>query len=238
MIKGKDSRKVFEVFQKGSFMEGATFWEKLKWWFKNVYWFHFKLATFVVIGVVILSIVLITDLVTRKYNDIDYILAGAVFADTEQMGELSNHLAGFIDEDPNDDKTPAIGHQMLTTESIMGSGDQALVMDEYNSASIQKIGVCMADDEILLFFFDRQYAEWYAKDGAFEPLSEFGIESENGYYVRVDGLPIFKELGIVHNDGIYAGIKVKTDERMKVERIAAKYEKAGRALASLLATAE
>lgn len=239
MKKSRDTREIFAVFKPDSFMAEATFWEKLKYWFKNVYWYHFRIATFAVIVVSILAVMLINDVITREYNDLDYILAGAVFADTEQMQALSDHLGSFIPaaggEDGEDAPKASVGRQMLSTESIMGSGDQALAIDEYNAASIDKISVSMADDEILLFFFDRRYAEWYAKSGAFEPLSEFGIESVNEYYIRVDETPFIRELGIIHNDGIYAAIKVKNHERKENERIIQKYENAALALSGLLA---
>lgn len=239
MKKSRDTREIFAVFKPDSFMAEATFWEKLKYWFKNVYWYHFRIATFAVIVASILAVILINDVFTREYNDLDYILAGAVFADTEQMQALSDHLGSFIPvaggEDGEEAPKASVGRQMLSTESIMGSGDQALAIDEYNAASIDKISISMADDEILLFFFDRRYAEWYAKSGAFEPLSEFGIESDNEYYIRVDEIPFIKELGIIHNDGIYAAIKVKNHERKENERIIQKYENAALALSGLLA---
>lgn len=239
MKKSRDTREIFAVFKPDSFMAEATFWEKLKYWFKNVYWYHFRIATFVVIAVGILVVMLINDVMTREYNDLDYILAGAVFADTEQMQALSDHLGSFIPtegENTDGEEKPkaSVGRQMLSTESIMGSGEQALAIDEYNAASIDKISVSMADDEILLFLFDRRYAEWYARSGAFEPLSEFGIESDNEYYVRIDEIPFIKELGISHNDGIYAAIKVKNEERKENERIMQKYENAALALSGLL----
>ncbi|MBQ9985442.1 MAG: hypothetical protein IJP38_03950 [Oscillospiraceae bacterium] len=239
MKKSRDSRDVFAVFKPGSFMGDASFWEKLKYWFKNVYWFHFRWLTLGVIVAIVLACMLISDVTNREYNDLDYILAGSVFADVEQMREFSDYLGGFIevvDEDPDDGEVqkPKVGHQMLSVESIMGSGDQALAVDEYSAASRDKISVSMANDEVLLFFFDRRYAEWYAKEGAFEPLSGFGIESENEYYVRVDELPIIEKIGINHRDGIYAAIKVKTEPRMKNERIAKKYETAGIVLSGLL----
>ncbi len=239
MKNSRDSRDVFAVFKPGSFMENASFWEKLKYWFKNVYWFHFRTATFIVIAVIILGCTLISDIVNRRYNDLDYILAGSVFANTEQMTELSEYLGSFIDvpdENPDDDEVQhaAVGHQMLCTESVMGTGDQALAIDEYNAASIDKISVSMADDEILFFLFDKRYAEWYAKEGAFEPLSSFGLGGEDEYFVRVDNLPAIKEIGISHRDGIYAAIKIKTPSRAEKERIAEKYENAKAVLSGLL----
>jgi len=239
MKKSRDSRDVFAVFKPGSFMGNASFWEKLKYWFKNVYWYHFRVATFAVIAVVVLGSMLISDIANREYNDLDYILGGSVYADIEQMRELSDYFGSFIavaDEEPDDEEIPKakVGHQMLSVESIMGSGDQANAIDEYTAASRDKISVSMADDEILLFLFDKRYIEWYAAEGAFEPLKNFGIESENEYFVRIDELPGIAEIGINHRDGIYAGIKIKTDARMKNERIAKKYETAGLVLSGIL----
>ncbi|MBE6965741.1 MAG: hypothetical protein E7441_06880 [Ruminococcaceae bacterium] len=239
MKNSRDSRDVFAVFKPGSFMEDASFWEKLKYWFSNVYWFHFRTATFIVILAVVMGCMIISDITNREYNDLDYILGGAVFANIEQMGQLSGYLGSFIevpDENPDDEVTPQaeVGHQMLCTESVMGTGDQALAVDEYNAASIDKISVSMADDEILLFLFDKRYAEWYAKEGAFEPLSSFGLGGENEYFVRVDNLPRIEEIGIIHRDGIYAAIKIKTPSRMEKERIAEKYEKAAAVLFGIL----
>lgn len=239
MKNSKDSRDIFAVFKPDSFMGDASFWEKFRYWFKNVYWFHFRWITLGVIVAIVLSCSLIYDIANREYNDLDYILAGSVFADIEQMHALSDHLGSFItvaDEDPDDGMVPKakVGHQMLSVESIMGSGDQALAIDEYSVASRDKINVSMANDEILLFFFDRRYAEWYAKEGAFEPLSSFGIESENEYYVRVDELPVIKEIGINHRDGIYAGIKIITPAREKNERIMQKYKNAAAVLSGLI----
>ncbi len=239
MKKSRDSRDVFAVFKPGSFMEDASFWEKLKYWFCNVYWFHFRTATFIAIAAVILVCTIISDVTNREYNDLDYILGGSVFADTEQMGKLSEYLGSFIevtDENPDDEEIPQaeVGHQMLCTESVMGTGDQALAIDEYNAASIDKISVSMANDEVLLFLFDKRYAEWYAKEGAFEPLSSFGLGGEDEYFVRVDNLPKIEEIGIIHRTGIYAAIKIKTPSRLEKERIVEKYEKAAAVLSGVL----
>ena len=232
MKKSRDSREIFAVFRKGSFMEEATFGEKFRYWFKNVYLYHFGFFTLIAIVVAILAFSLIGDVINREYNDLDYILGGSVFASDEQLDALSDHLSGFIEKESGEEVTT--GQQLLCTESILGTGDAALALDEYNAGSIEKITVSMADDEVLLFFFDKKYIEWYAAMGAFEPLSEFGIESDNGYYVRVDSLPVIEELGIICKNGLYAGIKVKTKSRMENERIAKKYENSGKALYGLL----
>lgn len=234
MKDSRDYRDVFAVFKKDSFMEGATFFEKLRYWFKNVYWFHFRYATLGVILAAIFAVTLASDVFFREYNDLDFVLAGAIFADTDEMQKLSADISAFVTP-AEPDATAKIGRQMLSTRSAVGTGSNAIAMDEITAANIDKISVTMADDEILLFFFDRRYAEWYAKEGAFEPLSSFGIESDNDYFVRVDNTPFWADYNIAHDNGIYAGIKVKTDFRIKKERIVKKYENAANVLKGILA---
>ncbi len=225
MRKSRDSRDVFAVFKRGSFMEGEPFSKKLKYWFKNVYWFHFKFATFAVIIAAILAGVLVYDLTHQKKNDLDYIVGGDVFANTTQMNELSDYFEKVL-ADGDKKASMKVGYQMLCTANSSDSTPSGM-KDDLAYANANKIEVCMADNEVLLFLFDAEYVEWYAKNGAFEDLSEYGIESENPYYVRIDDSAIIKKVGINHNeDGLYAAIKVKNSERKEDARILEKYENA------------
>ncbi len=234
MKKSHDSRDVFAVFKRGSFMEGESFSKKLNYWFKNVYWFHFKFATFAVIIAAILAGVLIYDLTHQQKNDLDYIIGGDVFADTTQMIELTDYFEKVL---ANGDKSASlkVGYQMLCTANATDSLPDGM-KDDLAYANVNKIEVCMADNEIVLFFFDAEYVEWYAKNGAFEDLSKYGIESENPYYVRVDDAEIIKKVGVYHNDdGLYAAIKVKNSERKEDARIMKKYENAVKIVKALCA---
>ncbi len=229
-MKSRDSYDVFEVFKPGH-MEGASFFQKFAYWFKNVFVPHFGLFTIIGIIIVVLLFTLVKDIVTSEHNDLDFILGGAVYADTEQMNALADYLGSFIEKE--DGKEVLVGKQMLCTGSIFGSGDAALAFDEYAAASIDKITVSFADDEILLFLLDKKYAEWYKKEGAFEKLSTFGIESEDEYLVRIEDSEIIKELGIESNE-LYGAIKVITDGRRKKARIMEKYENAAAALLGII----
>lgn len=232
MKKGKDNYDVFEVFKKGSFMDGAPFGKKLAYWFKNVYWYHFKLATLIAILVIIGASALIYDVTHITHNDLDYILGGAVYASSEQMNALSEYLGDAITAP--DGEEPSVGRQMLCTESVSGITSQKIDYDEYAAASIDKITVSFADDEILLFLLDKKYIEWYAEQGAFEPLSEFGAGEKNEYYIDISESEVIKKLGIKSNDGIYAAIKVINDSRSGNERIMKKYDNAAAALRALM----
>lgn len=235
MKKGRDSRDVFAVFKKDSFMKDATFGKKLAYWFKNIYWCYFALPTVGIIAAALIVGGIAYDITHPEYNDIDFVVAGSLLADKEQMDMISDRMKAFID--PYDDENgPKIGYQSLCTRSIV---DQAIgkdAIDDGTRANIEKITLTMTDDDVLLFFFDKKYIEWYADDGAFEPLENFGIESEDEYFVRVDETPFFKDIGISHYDGIYAGIKVRRGPRLKDnERMNGKYINAANVLSGILA---
>ncbi len=234
MKPSRDSRDVFAVFKPDSFMKDATFFEKLKYWFKNVYWYHFRIATFIAILLVVFVCTLISDIFFKEYNDLDYVLGGALFASTQDMVAISDEFSAMITPKGAEEESK-VGYQMLCTQSIVGTGASGEILDEGTRANIDKITVTMADDEVLLFFFDKKYIEWYAEQGAFEPLSEFGIESEDEYFVRVDETEFFKKFDLPNHTGIYAGIKLKTEGRIKNERIAKKYENAAHVLSGILA---
>ena len=228
----RDNRDVFAVFKKGGPMEGATFGEKFSWWTKNVFFPHLAFKTCMVILALFLLTMLVIEIVSEDYNDLDYIVGGKIFATSEQMHELSDYMKDVLEKDG---EKPSVGHQMLCTENMESAINELSYPDEYAVANRQKIEITFADDEILLFFLDKTYIEAYAYDGAFLELSEFGIESDNKYFVRVDNTPIFQKIGMNHKDGIYAAIKMKNKERSEDSRILEKYERAGRVLSAIVA---
>lgn len=234
MKKSRDSRDVFAVFKKDSFMKDATFGKKLAYWFKNIYWCYFALPTVGIIAAALIVGSIAYDITHPEYNDIDFVVAGSLLADKEQMNMISERMTPFIDP-YNDEEGAKIGYQSLCTRSIV---DQEIIkdaVDDGTRANVEKITLTMTDDDVLLFFFDKKYIEWYANDGAFEPLANFGIESEDEYFVRVDELPFFADIDISHYDGIYAGIKVRSGPRLKDdERMNGKYLNAASVLSGIL----
>ncbi len=232
MKKSRDSRDIFAVFKKDSFMKDATFGKKLAYWFKNIYLCYLALPTVAIIAAVVLLGSIIYDVSHPEYNDLNYIVAGQLVADNIQMELLTEKMSAFLEpEDGEED--PKIGWQMLSTRSVLDFNDATQEIDGGSHANREKISVTMADDDVLLFFFDKTYIEYYAADGAFEPLANFGIESENEYFVRVDNTEFFKDITIHNNDGIYAGIKVRSGPRLK-ESMDKKYENAVRVLAGII----
>ena len=123
-----------------------------------------------------------------------------------------------------------VNYQMLYTGTAYEKPEEGKVFDEMLTASIQKIQISFADDDVLLYILDKSFADWYAAEGAFEPLESLGISSDNRFCVRVDDAAMFTRLGIKNPGGWYAGIKVKNEKRTKDAAAIKKYEAAAAAL--------
>lgn len=227
-MKSRDSYDLFEVFKPG-YMADANFFQKLTYWLKSVYWYHYKKHTLVALFGIILLIVFVFDMANREYYDLSFIVGGSSIVASEAMASLGEEIKAVIpDADGNGEIN--VNYQMLYTGTAYDKPEEGKVFDEMLTASIQKIQISFADDDVLLYILDKSFADWYAAEGAFEPLESFGISSDNRFCVRVDQGELFLKLGIENPDGWYAGIKVKNESRTKDETALKKYEAAVTAL--------
>ncbi len=214
-MKGKDQYGLFEVFKPG-YMEGS-FFHKFGYWFRAVFWCHFRYhALFGLVAIVMLSW-LIYDLAQPNCRDLDYVVAGEQLVLTEQLEALNQHILETLDDVDGDGKV-TVAQQMLCTMEY-DTGDTAYMAG-------QKLGVTFADDSIVLYIMDLELMEIYAAEGALAPLADFGIESENKYFVRVDQNRAFRESGIPAGDGWYMALKMVNDVRAENEEIQYKYREA------------
>ena len=218
-MKGKDQYGLFEVFKPG-YMEG-TFAEKFKYWFKAVFWCHFRYHALFILIASIMLICLVCDLVTPDSRDLDYVVAGEQLILTEQLEVFNEQIRGILDDVDGDGKL-TVGQQMLCT-----------MEDEYTDNAYmngQKLGVTFADDQIVLYIMDLELMEIYAADGALAPLADFGIESENRFFVRVDQNRVFRESGIPAGNGWYMALKMVNGVRAENETVQKKYREAAKVI--------
>ncbi|MEG2378196.1 MAG: hypothetical protein RSC43_07575 [Clostridia bacterium] len=224
-MKNKDTFELFEVFKPG-YMD-APFMKKFAFWFKNVFWYHFKFQTLLVLFGLILVAIFVGDMVNRIDNDADFIMAGNTMATSEQMTALSDDFKALT-PDINEDGKITVGYQMLSTSPDEGYEKIAQAMET-------KLGVVMADDRYLLFVLDKAHMEALAAQGAFEPLTTFGIASNNRFCVPVSDSAALKNANIpAAPGGWYAGIKVITDDRKKNENTMKKYDVAAELMKKLM----
>jgi len=237
-MKSNDNNSLFEVFKPGV-RDDLSFGAKLWYWFTNVYWYHFRTITLVALFGIIMLVILIGDIVNRPNDDIGVIVAGDTYVSLEQERGILEYLRNCVD-DVNDDGEITVAHQTLCTSAVDSDleGDDlknAEQYDEFVEASKNKLMISFADDQFLLYIMDESHMEAYSSDGAMEPLENFGIKSENGYYIPVGNSELFKSIGINEDpENIWCiGIKVKADSRDN-NKILPKYEQAAKALRSIV----
>ena len=223
-MKGKDNRKLFEIFQPGV-MDELSFWKKLGYWFKNVYWYHFKIHTLVAIFAIAMVTILICDIVNRVENDLDFILSGDTYVSDEQMQAITEHFTSIVPDINQDDKV-TIGYQMLPT-------DVGESYDELAAAAEQKLSVSLADDRFILYILDKEHMENLSVQGAFEPLESFDIQADDRFCINISESALFQKLQIPKVDGgWYIGIKLINEDRADDSEMIKKYHAAADILKS------
>ncbi len=217
-----DNRGLFDIFKKGE-RDDLTFWEKLKYWFKNVYWCNYKGLTFLALFGIICAIVFIGDVVGQPNNDLDYVIAGDIHMNEQQLAGIEDYVIKNM-ADANGDGEVTVSYQSLP---VAGEDNY----DQLSSVAEEKLFISLADDRVLLYITDGAHMESLAGQGAFEPLSTFGVISEMVYCVEITNSSLFKELGIPEaTGGWYIGLKVIDGERVGNEEIARKYDAAANVL--------
>lgn len=217
-----DNRGLFDIFKKGE-RDDLTFWEKLKYWFKNVYWCNYKGLTFLAIFGIICGIIFIGDIFGQEEYDLDYVIAADVVLTDDQLSGIQGCVSQYM-TDANLDGEVTVSYQFLPVTSEETYDQISIVAEE-------KLFISLADDRVLMYITDGDHMESMVKDGAFEPLSTFGIESEMLYCIDITHSSIFKELNVPSpNDGWYMGIKVIDGERVGDEEIMRKYSAVGKVL--------
>lgn len=199
-MRGKDDKKLFEVFQPGV-MDELSFWQKLCYWFKNVYWYLYKKQTLLALFFIVAAIALVHDVVTQVDYDISYIMVGDTFVTNEVVEQITNDIAEKVG-DINVNGKVDVGSQMLPT----GNNEELALSAE------DKLSVSLADDEIVFYILDKRHMESLAKTGAFEDLSYFGIEYPDRFCINLTGNKWFSQFDVPEVEGgWYIGIKKYVD---------------------------
>ena len=225
-MKKNDNRGLFDIFKKGE-RDDLTFSEKLVYWFKNVYWCNYKGLTFLALFGIICAIVFVGDVIGQDKNDMDYVIAGSIVMTYDQLDGIEEYFTANA-FDANENGKVTLGYQSLPV-----GGENSY--DQMNTVAEEKLFISLADDRVLFYIVDGVHMESMANDGAFEPLSTFGIESEGTYCVEITDSKLFRDLEILPAEGgWYAGIKVIDGKRVGNEKIAKKYEVAAKVLKTFL----
>lgn len=157
-----------------------------KYWFKNVFWFHYgKIAIAVVIAVAV-AIWLTVDALKKEEYDLNVAIVtedGLAQSDTKKLAELLGEAAGDVNGD---------GKQLVNIMTVNLGDIQNLETSQYQML------LYMSLPEYTIFIMNDHYSAIYGqKDGTFQPLADYGIETTDELPTRIDlsEKAILKSLG-------------------------------------------
>ena len=157
-----------------------------KYWFKNVFWFHY--GKFAIIGVIALVVViwLTVDALKKEEYDLNVAIItedGLAQSDTKKLGELLGDAAGDVNGD---------GKTLVNIMTVNLGDTQNLETSQYQML------LYMTLPEYTIFMMNDHYSAIYGqKDGTFQPLADYGIETDDEIPTRIDlsNKAILKQMG-------------------------------------------
>jgi hypothetical protein len=158
------------------------------YWFRNVFIYHYIKPTISVIILLLIVVYLLRDVRSVVKPDITVVFGGIDILREEDMAEIRAIIEDEVG-DANED-----GEVYVNFEIYTATLDTA---DDYGEQNLQALDMAfLAEPSKVLFILDEEVHLRYDED-FFEKFSEYGIESEDENFYRVNELPVFERLLVV-----------------------------------------
>lgn len=157
-----------------------------KYRFKNVFWYHYgklSIALLIALGV---AVWLTIDAFRKEEPDLNVAIImedGIAQSDTKRLAELLGDAAGDVNGD---------GKTIVNIMTVNLGDEKNLEQSQYQML------LYMSLPEYTLFIMNERYSRIYGeKDGTFQPLADYGIETTDEVPTRIDlsSRAILKALG-------------------------------------------
>lgn len=160
-----------------------------RYWFKNVFWFHYGKLSIALLIALIIAVWLTIDASKKEDYDLNMVIAlagGIAQSDTERLNALVSEAVGDVNGD---------GKTLVNIQTVDLSDGSAL------QDNLTRTLLYMSLPEYTLFIMDERYSDIYCAkdDGTFQPLADYGIDTEDETGMRVD----LSDRLILHNLGNY-----------------------------------
>ena len=143
----------------------------------------------------------------------------------EPLGEKIAQIA----DDPNGDG------KFIASPTISFTAAQG--NDEYAQSQFAVVQMALLDDDINLLIMDKETLNYFLSNDYVENLSALSSDLPDVKYLRFDDKPIYTELGLEENDGVYIAMKFYKPELDKNESYVKKYKAALKVALELTQTA-
>ncbi len=146
-----------------------------KYWLKNVFWYHYgklAIAAVIALGVVIW---LTVDALKKEEYDLNVAIVmedGIAQSDTKALADLLGAAAGDVNGD---------GKTLVNIMTVNLGDTENLETSQYQML------LYMSLPEYTIFIMNEHYSAIYGqKDGTFQPLDDYGIETADEIPTRID----------------------------------------------------
>lgn len=176
-------------------------------WFKNVFLYHYLKPILIGIVAVVLVVFIAVDLLKDHSRDFTFtIFSDGYFSETRK--EVLYDLFAKEIGDAN-------GNGKLEIDIV----DQAIVAGGVDvSAAAQKMQAFevtfIGDPSCVLYLIHEDYLTYFDPDTSYRPLADFGIESEQKYFLYANDFPTIKRFLPADNEAKYY-LAIKTCEISK-----------------------
>lgn len=154
-------------------------------WFPNTFWYHYKWV--VIVGIVAATVLIYTtvDAIRTPKYDAKIAVIATRNIPQEQMEGVREIFADSLGDVDGDGKV-----NILFRTANLSDGEYA---EQYREVFYTSLG----DEDYVIYFLDEATSALYASEqmGYFDPLSEFGIQSDpdNPYRRSMADLDVMKE---------------------------------------------
>ena len=175
-------------------------------WFENVFmpyyagWTVFFTCVAVLLGFVVYYAAFDTK------PDLHYgVFTGytATVSGLEPMTEKIGEIAGDINGDGKSMANPTI------------SFTAAQGQDEYAQMQFAVVQASLLNDDLNLLFLDKPTLNYFLENDYLETFSNISPDLPDVKYIRFDQMPLYTELGLDPNDGVYIALKFYKPELEK-----------------------
>ena len=157
-----------------------------KGWFKNVFVYHY--LKFVLIGIAALIIVgiFIHDMTKDTSPDFTLTAVSLNFANEEGKAAVQSRLVSELG-DLNGNGETRIDIQDYAVMSAEGTSDLAYMIQTLQTSFV-------ADPSSVLYVIHEDMKNYFDPDASYFPVSDFGIESDETYFVSAAGCEAIEQM--------------------------------------------
>jgi len=157
-------------------------------WFRNVFLYHYLKPTIGVLVLLIIAFIFLKDVFNKVNPDFTLVIGSIDIWREEDLESIKSVIKDEVG-DVNGDGTVEVRVEVYTPTLDLS--------DDYGQQNLNALDMTiLGNPDKILFILDEELSLRYEPE-YFEKLSDYGIESEDDHFYKINDLPVFKRLLVV-----------------------------------------